>query len=104
MPGACCMPPPWRAPSSCCPGPRSTGRAPSRLLTVGGAPWGSAALLQHMEKHQLAPTTLKRVVIGGAAAPLAMIRAFRERYGIEVIHAWGMTELSPLGTVNHLLP
>ena len=40
------------------------------------------------------------MVIGGAAAPPAMIRAFREKHGIEVLHAWGMTELSPLGTVN----
>jgi acyl-CoA synthetase (AMP-forming)/AMP-acid ligase II len=39
-------------------------------------------------------------VIGGAAAPPAMIRAFRERHGVDVLHAWGMTELSPLGTLN----
>jgi fatty-acyl-CoA synthase len=69
-----------------------------------GVPTVWLALLQHMEKNGLKLSTLKRVVIGGAAAPSAMIRAFRERHGVEVIHAWGMTELSPLGTVNHLLP
>ena len=44
-------------------------------------------------------TTLKRVVIGGSACPPAMIRAFQDDYGVEVLHAWGMTEMSPLGTV-----
>jgi len=69
-----------------------------------GVPTVWLALLQYLEKHGLGLSTLKRVVIGGAAAPRSMIRAFRERHGVEVIHAWGMTELSPLGTVNHLLP
>jgi acyl-CoA synthetase (AMP-forming)/AMP-acid ligase II len=42
---------------------------------------------------------LDRVVIGGSAAPKAMIEAFEERYGVQALHAWGMTEMSPLGTV-----
>ena len=75
-----------------------------RVTLALGVPTVWLALLQHLEKTGLRLTTLKRVVIGGAAAPLSMIRAFREGYGVEVIHAWGMTELSPLGTVNHLLP
>jgi fatty-acyl-CoA synthase len=65
-----------------------------------GVPTIWLALLQHLEKNALKLSTLQRVVIGGAAAPPAMIRAFRERHSIEVLHAWGMTELSPLGTVN----
>jgi len=69
-----------------------------------GVPTVWLALLQHLEKNGLGLSTLRRVVIGGAAAPRSMIRTFRERHGVEVIHAWGMTELSPLGTVNHLLP
>jgi acyl-CoA synthetase (AMP-forming)/AMP-acid ligase II len=44
-------------------------------------------------------STLKRTVIGGSACPPAMIEAFREDYGVEVLHAWGMTEMSPLGTL-----
>ena len=41
---------------------------------------------------------MKRTVIGGSACPPAMIKAFRDDYGVEVLHAWGMTEMSPLGT------
>jgi len=44
-------------------------------------------------------STLKRTVIGGSACPPAMISAFNDDYGVEVLHAWGMTEMSPLGTV-----
>lgn len=47
---------------------------------------------------------MKRVVIGGSAVPEAMIRSFEEDYGVSVIHAWGMTETSPLGTLNFLMP
>jgi len=72
-----------------------------KVTCTAGVPTVWLALLQHMEKNRLTPSTLKRVVIGGAAAPPSMIRAFRERHGVEVLHAWGMTELSPLGTVNH---
>jgi len=72
-----------------------------KVTITAGVPTVWLALLQHLEKNQLTLSTLKRVVIGGAAAPPAMIRAFRERHGVEVLHAWGMTELSPLGTVNH---
>jgi fatty-acyl-CoA synthase len=45
---------------------------------------------------------MKRTVIGGSACPPAMIKAFRDDYGVTVLHAWGMTEMSPLGTVCHL--
>ena len=72
-----------------------------KVTCTAGVPTVWLALLQHMEKNRLTPSTLKRVVIGGAAAPPSMIRAFRERHGVDVLHAWGMTELSPLGTVNH---
>jgi len=54
----------------------------------------SGAMLPHM----------KRVVIGGSAVPEAMIRSFESDYDVQVIHAWGMTETSPLGTLNFLLP
>jgi fatty-acyl-CoA synthase len=47
---------------------------------------------------------MKRVVIGGSAVPEAMIRSFETEYEVEVIHAWGMTETSPLGTLNFLMP
>src|SRR6185369_6058396 len=55
--------------------------------------------LNYMKEQKLRFTTLKRVVIGGSACPPAMITAFQEDYGVEVLHAWGMTEMSPLGTL-----
>jgi fatty-acyl-CoA synthase len=60
------------------------------------------ALLQHMAEREARFSTLKRTVIGGSACPPAMIRTFEEQYGVEVLHAWGMTEMSPLGTVAQL--
>ncbi|MEL6809378.1 MAG: AMP-binding protein, partial [Pseudomonadota bacterium] len=48
--------------------------------------------------------SLTRTVVGGSACPPSMMATFREEYGVEVIHAWGMTEMSPLGTTNQLLP
>jgi fatty-acyl-CoA synthase len=46
--------------------------------------------------------TLRHMVVGGAAAPRSMIVAFQERHGLKILHAWGMTETSPLGTVSAL--
>ncbi len=60
-------------------------------------------LLQHMEANDLKLSTLKRVAIGGSACPPVMIQKFEQVYGVEVMHAWGMTELSPIGTVGSLL-
>jgi len=56
-------------------------------------------MLGHMKPNNLRFSTLKRTVIGGSACPPAMIRAFQDDYGVEVLHAWGMTEMSPLGTL-----
>jgi fatty-acyl-CoA synthase len=61
-------------------------------------------LLQHLEAHGGKLPHLKKVVIGGSACPRAMTKAFQDVYGVEVIHAWGMTEMSPLGTVCTLKP
>jgi fatty-acyl-CoA synthase len=61
-------------------------------------------LLQHLEATGGKLPHLKRVVIGGSACPRAMTKAFQDIYGVEVIHAWGMTEMSPLGTVCTLKP
>jgi fatty-acyl-CoA synthase len=63
-----------------------------------------AMLLQHMEAHNLKLPHLKRVVIGGSACPRAMTEKFEQVYGVEVRHAWGMTEMSPLGTLGSLKP
>ena len=57
-------------------------------------------LLQHLRDHGLKLPHLRRVVIGGAALPEVILRAFAEDYGVEVVHGWGMTETSPLGTLG----
>ncbi len=61
-------------------------------------------LLNYMQENKLKLSTLKRVAIGGSAVPERVLRAFEQDYGVEVIHAWGMTEMSPIGTIGKLLP
>ncbi|MPZ56316.1 MAG: long-chain-fatty-acid--CoA ligase [Rhizobiales bacterium] len=61
-------------------------------------------LLQDLEKTGGRLPYLKRVVIGGSACPRAMTKVFQEVYGVEVIHAWGMTEMSPLGSLCTIKP
>jgi len=55
-------------------------------------------LLQHLEETGGALNHLERIYIGGAACPEVIIETFEEKYGVEVFHAWGMTEMSPIGT------
>ncbi|MGM0585023.1 MAG: long-chain-fatty-acid--CoA ligase [Pseudomonadota bacterium] len=62
------------------------------------------ALLQHLKANDLPLTTLDRVVIGGSSCPRAVIETFQKDYGVHVIHAWGMTETSPLGAVCTFKP
>ncbi len=61
-------------------------------------------LLQDLEKTGGKLPHLKRVVIGGSACPRAMTQAFQDKYGVQVIHAWGMTEMSPLGSLCSMKP
>jgi fatty-acyl-CoA synthase len=61
-------------------------------------------LLQHLEKTGGKLPYLQRVGIGGSACPRAMIKTFKEQYGVDVTHAWGMTEMSPVGTSGSLKP
>jgi len=70
-----------------------------RVTYAAGVPTVWQMLLGHMGPQKLRFSTLNRTVIGGSACPPAMIQAFREQYGVEVLHAWGMTEMSPLGTL-----
>jgi len=67
-----------------------------------GVPTVWMGLLDHAAKQEAGFSTFKRTVIGGSACPAAMMKVFRERYGIEVVHAWGMTETSPLATTGKL--
>ncbi len=75
-----------------------------RVTVSAGVPTVWQGLLAHVEANQLSFGTMRRTVIGGAACPPAMMRAFQERYDVQVLHAWGMTEMSPIGTVCTLKP
>ena len=67
-----------------------------------GVPTVWQMLLGHMEANNLTLSSMKRTVIGGSACPPAMLDAFRDKYGVVVNHAWGMTEMSPIGTYGTL--
>jgi len=87
------------------PGPALDGKSvydlieSEKVTMAAGVPTVWQMLLGHMQQNSLRFSTLKRTVIGGSACPPAMINAFNDTYGVEVLHAWGMTEMSPLGTV-----
>jgi len=87
------------------PGPAMDGKSIYDLIEsekvsfAAGVPTVWQMMLSHMQAGDLKFTTLNRTVIGGSACPPAMITAFNDQYGVEVLHAWGMTEMSPLGTV-----
>jgi acyl-CoA synthetase (AMP-forming)/AMP-acid ligase II len=87
------------------PGPAMDGKSIYELLEsekvsyAAGVPTVWQMLLGHLGANGLKFSHLKRTVIGGSACPPAMIKAFNDDYGVEVLHAWGMTEMSPLGTL-----
>lgn len=104
----------WGLPYSCAltgaklvmPGPHLDGASlyamfeEEGVTMSAGVPTIWLGLLQYLQGNKLKLSTVKRLVIGGSAAPPAMIRAFDDHFGVTVLHAWGMTEMSPLGTVN----
>ena len=67
-----------------------------------GVPTIWLGLLQHLRTSGERLDTVERFLIGGSACPLALIEGFGKEYGVKVCHGWGMTELSPVGTVNAL--
>jgi fatty-acyl-CoA synthase len=90
------------------PGPQLDGKSLYELFEAEGVTFAAGVptvwlgLLNHVESSKARFSTLNRTVIGGSACPPAMIQAFREKFGVDVIHAWGMTEMSPLGTLSRL--
>ncbi|NRF67220.1 fatty-acid--CoA ligase [Aquincola sp. S2] len=92
------------------PGPFLDGKSLHELfeaegVTVSaGVPTVWQGLLAHVEAHDLGFSTMRRTIIGGSACPPSMMRAFQERHDVQVLHAWGMTEISPLGTACTLKP
>jgi 3-(methylthio)propionyl---CoA ligase len=87
------------------PGPAMDGKSIHHLIEseqvsmAAGVPTVWQMLLGHMQANDLRFSSLTRTVIGGSACPPAMLSLFQDTYGVEVLHAWGMTEMSPLGTV-----
>jgi fatty-acyl-CoA synthase len=86
------------------PGQKLDGASVHELLTSEGVTFSAAVptvwqmLLTHLRETGGNIPSVKRVVIGGSAVPESIVRAFKDEYGVEVTHAWGMTETSPLGT------
>jgi fatty-acyl-CoA synthase len=86
------------------PGPGLDGKSlyelfeSERVTISAGVPTVWQGLLAHVEANGLKFSTMRKSAIGGSACPPAMIRKFRDSYGVHVIHAWGMTEMSPIGT------
>ncbi len=69
-----------------------------KVTFSAGVPTVWLGLLTYVGQNNLKFSTFKRTVIGGSACPPAMMKTFRHQYDVEVVHAWGMTEMSPLGT------
>jgi fatty-acyl-CoA synthase len=102
----------WGLPYAACmvgaklvfPGPGLDGKSlydlfeTERVTLSAGVPTVWQGLLGFVEAGGLTFSTMRRTVIGGSACPPAMMTAFQEKYGVQVIHAWGMTEMSPVGT------
>jgi 3-(methylthio)propionyl---CoA ligase len=102
----------WGLPYAACmmgaklvfPGPGLDGKSlyelfeTERVTVSAGVPTVWQGLLGYVEANKLKFSTMRRTVIGGSACPPAMMTAFQQRYDVQVIHAWGMTEMSPVGT------
>ncbi len=92
------------------PGSRMDGEAIWELLDgekvtfTAAVPTVWLMLLQYLEQTGKELPYLERVVIGGAACPRSIMEAFEKKYDVHVMHAWGMTELSPLGTICSIKP
>ena len=106
----------WGLPYAACmmgskmvlPGPGLDGKSlyelfeTERVTLSAGVPTVWQGLLGYVEANGLKFSTMRRTVIGGSACPPAMMKKFEEQYGVNVLHAWGMTEMSPVGTVATL--
>lgn len=106
----------WGAPYACAitgtalvlPGPGLDGASLTALMNETGVTFSSGVptvwlgLVEHWRSSGERVRTLRCVGIGGSAPPPSMVRAFEEEFGIEVRHGWGMTEMSPLGSISVL--
>ncbi|MFZ6765522.1 3-(methylthio)propionyl-CoA ligase [Undibacterium sp. Di26W] len=91
------------------PGPHLDGKSlyelfeQEKVTFSAGVPTVWLGLLTYVAQNKLQFSSFKRTVIGGSACPPAMMKTLRHTYGVEVVHAWGMTEMSPLGTAGTLM-
>jgi fatty-acyl-CoA synthase len=90
------------------PGPNLDGKSlfdlfeNEKVTLSAGVPTVWLGLLNHVRQNGLRFGSMKRTVVGGSACPPAMLRSFQHDYGVQVLHAWGMTEMSPVGTCGVL--
>src|SRR5262249_53868738 len=75
-----------------------------KVTFTAGVPTVWLMLLQHLEKTGSKLPHLKRVVIGGSPAPRARAKTFQGKYSVQGVHAWGMTRMSPLGSLCTMKP
>jgi fatty-acyl-CoA synthase len=75
-----------------------------RVSFTAAVPTVWLMLLQYLEANKAKLPYLKKVIIGGSACPRAMTKTFQDVYGVQVCHAWGMTEMSPLGSLGTMKP
>jgi fatty-acyl-CoA synthase len=106
----------WSTPFACTmlglkqvfPGPHLQPRDLAELIQAekvtltAGVPTLWMGLLALLDKERYDLSSLKGMIVGGAAAPQSMIEGFEKKHGLNIVHAWGMTEMSPLGTVSRL--
>ncbi|HEU4426933.1 MAG TPA: AMP-binding protein, partial [Pilimelia sp.] len=74
--------------------------AAERPTLAGAVPTIWTDLLAYLDDHDVDTSSLQEAIVGGSACPPALMHAFAERHDIEIVHAWGMTEMSPLGSVS----
>ncbi len=92
------------------PGPHMDGESIHKLISTEQVSKAAAVptvwnmLIAYLNDSGLALDSLKEVVIGGSAVPRSMIEAFDKKYDVDVLHAWGMTEMTPIGTLNRAKP
>lgn len=92
------------------PGPRLDGASLYGIIETEGVTWTAAvptlwlSLLQYTNANNLKFSTLKEVLIGGAATPLSLARDFAIKHGVDIVPGWGMTETSPIGTLGGIVP
>lgn len=92
------------------PGPQLDGKSLHELIEGEGVTFSAGVptiwqgLLAYLESTGGTFCSMRRTIIGGSACPPAIIKAYQDHYDVEVLHAWGMTEMSPLGTVASLKP